>query len=587
MDLHRVPLVSSCSPPVQAVLREALTYRGRVLGCFALLVLGAALAGGKFLLLERLIQAGLDGRMELVGVLLAATVACWMIGHCACYAALIIGMQFERFVGTTMVHRALGNLLDRSPRSMRQIEANHAVHFLRTGLTTISRVLRSMLNAVTQLVIALFGIAACFWLEPIVGGICLVSGLPAMAWAARHIRKQQRGKAQAMEAERQLHLRLCRVFEALPQVKLYGAGPQQFERLTDLVRKQKRGDQMLVQAQRRTSLEMNLIAALTGLLIVAAGGWLMTRGAASVAGITALLALHQSVFVALRLVLSHWGNAEENSDFLTKLQESRKPLDGQDSEARPVMPLTGRIATVSCTAASFAVGETVLIAGVSCRLEAGRLYGVAGPSGSGKSMLLHLLSGHSRPKAGELRFNDLDVRNLDPEDLGMRIALVSWPPLLLDGGTLADNLRLARPEATDDELIDTLGRVAFTDDLTRLNRVGGLAAILGREGVQLSVGQLQRLALARALLRAPEVLLLDEPLTGLDPLSAEQVLDSLAEYAETHLVVLVAPTATVLRRCDELLITDAGRLIAQAPVATVMEDARLRALAFPEVALAA
>jgi ABC-type bacteriocin/lantibiotic exporter with double-glycine peptidase domain len=101
------------------------------------------------------------------------------------------------------------------------------------------------------------------------------------------------------------------------------------------------------------------------------------------------------------------------------------------------------------------------------------------------------------------------------------------------------------------------------------------------------VGQLQRLALARTLLRAPELLLLDDLLTGLDPVSAETVLRSLHAFAQEHLVVVVAPSELAWRRCDELLITEAGRLVAQTTPDDAARDPKLASLLFAGASVAA
>ncbi len=575
-------------PPVtRTVLRETLRYPRQVAAYVLLLALAAVLSSGKFLVLNQLVAAGMNAALVVVAWLLAATVACWVLAHLAVYGCTAIGMRFERTVGVELVTRALLGLLSRSADGLRQFEPNQAVHLVRSGLKAFARKLRGTLTLLNQLVIAAFSLAAAFWLEPLLAGTGLVAGLATLAWAVRHVKQQQRAARESLLGEKQLHGRLWKLFEALPLVKLYGAGDRQLDRLLAPVRRQKHGEQRVLAAERRASLEVNLAAALAGLLMLLEGAWLLHRGSTTVADLTAVLMAQQAMFANLRMALAAWGQAEEGNDFLAVLLQTQRRLK---KSATALQRLTRPIETIECQDAVFAVGETTLLGEVSCKLTRGRLYGIAGPSGSGKTMLLHLLSAGSRPKTGRLLVNHTDIGDLESIDVGRRIALVTWPPLMIDG-TLAENLRLAKQDATDADLRQALEQVGFDGDLARLEqlgeRLGGLNAALGRAGVQLSVGQLQRVALARALLRRPEVLLLDELLTGLDPHSVARVLASLRAYAEERLVVLVAPADIVLRHCAEVLVTNNGKLCGQFPVDDVRADSEVARLLLAEQPLAA
>jgi ABC-type multidrug transport system fused ATPase/permease subunit len=307
-------------------------------------------------------------------------------------------------------------------------------------------------------------------------------------------------------------------------------------------------------------LEIHLASALTALVILALGAVLIHQGWTTIAEATTILVLNQSIFTGVRQIVLQWGHAEENSDLLAMLLTG----ESEDSAATSPSgrPITEPIQSIECIEAAFAVQELVLLQKVTCRLEAGRLYGVSGASGSGKTMLLHLLAGTAHAASGRVLVNGNDTQELDLHSFRRRVALVTWPPLLVEGGTIAENLRLARRDATDDDLRECLRLAAMETDLVRLESVGGLAAKLGRAGVQLSVGQMQRLAIARALLRKPDVLLIDDLLTGLDPETCGQVMQSLRSYARSHLVVIVAPHERIAEMCDELLITRAGSLAA-------------------------
>ncbi len=545
---------------------------GQVALYFAALLAAGGLTSLRFLMVSWLVQAGLDGDMPAVGTYLGCLVAVWLLGQAAEYGATSISLLFERSVGVQVVRDKVEALLEEARDVARALDAHHVVHLLRNGLVVVARTLRSALGAVHRLILALMTAAAALLLQPECGLVCLTIAFGVVPWTARLIGQQRRGASSALQAQQELHARLCRLFSALPQIKLYGAGKMQLDRLAEPISRQLGGEEVSLRAQRRATLETNVAAAVTGLLLIGLGGWLLTVGRTTLADLAALLVLHQSLFLGLRQSLHQWSLAEENSEYLAQLlnrdntsasafSAGSLPTDPEDRGTK-LATLSEPIHEIVCDAAALAVEDLVLIKDVTCRLQLGKLYGVAGPSGSGKSMLLHLLSGRARLHSGSLRYNGFKVESLDPASLSSRITLIAWPPLVVQG-TLAENLRVAKPAATQEEIGEALRMAALDRDIEQLQPAGGLEAPVGRKGVQLSVGQLQRLALARAFLRSPEVLLLDDLLTGLDPETSCRVLESLKKWCHQHMVIFVVPNESALPWCDELLIVRSGRFIAQ------------------------
>jgi ABC-type bacteriocin/lantibiotic exporter with double-glycine peptidase domain len=556
----------------------------QVVAYFAALLAAGGLASLRFLMVSRLVQAGLDADMPAVGMELAGLVTVWLLGQAAEYGATSISLLFERSVGVQVVRDKVEALLEEARDVARPLDAHHIVHLLRNGLVVVARTLRSALGAVHRLILALMTAAAALFLQPECGLVCLLFAFSVVLWTARLIGQQRRGASAALQAQQELHARLCRLFSALPQIKLYGAGQRQLDRLTEPISRQLSGEEVSLHAQRRATLETNVAAAITGLLLIGLGAWLLTVGRTTLADLAALLLLHQSLFLGLRQALHQWSLAEENSEYLGQLLSRENapasalstgslPTDVQDQGSKTAA-LSEPIREIACEAAALAVEDLVLIKDVTCRLHLGKLYGVAGPSGSGKSMLLHLLSGRARLHAGSLRYNGLKAENLDPVDLSSRIMLMAWPPLLVQG-TLAENLRIAKPTALQEEINEAICMAALDRDVEQLQAAGGLEAPVGRKGVQLSVGQLQRLALARAFLRSPEVLLLDDLLTGLDPETSYRVLESLKSWSQQRIVIFVLPNESALSWCDELLIVRSGRFIAQTTPHEVQSHADL------------
>lgn len=200
----------------------------------------------------------------------------------------------------------------------------------------------------------------------------------------------------------------------------------------------------------------------------------------------------------------------------------------------PVDRLTGDIELLN-VAHTYPDGRASL-GGLSVRIPSGSLVAVVGENGSGKSTLLSLLLRLYQPDRGEIRIGGESISNFQLRSYRDQIAYVPQD-LVLFGGTIRSNITLGRPDATDDEIRAASDAALFTPVLDRFP--DGLETILDEDGSSLSGGQARRLMLARAGLRDASILLLDEPLSGLDPEARETVARAIANIAggRTTLVV--------------------------------------------------
>ena len=188
-------------------------------------------------------------------------------------------------------------------------------------------------------------------------------------------------------------------------------------------------------------------------------------------------------------------------------------------------------------------------------LPPGRRVAVVGPSGAGKSTLAAVLFRFRDPDAGSVHLDGVDLTALEPERARTVISGVPQDPHVF-AGTVRANLLLARPSATDAELTAVLDRVRLTGALAP---AGGLDADTGVRGDRLSGGMRRRLALARALLADPRVLVLDEPTAHLDPATRDAVLDDVLAATEGRTVVLITHDPAGLDRLDEVVELSAPR----------------------------
>jgi ABC-type multidrug transport system fused ATPase/permease subunit len=212
-----------------------------------------------------------------------------------------------------------------------------------------------------------------------------------------------------------------------------------------------------------------------------------------------------------------------------------------------------------------------VLKGVSVAVERGGALVLVGPSGSGKSTLLRCLNRLVEPTGGRVRFDGQDVRSLDPRELRRRAALVMQTPVLFEG-SVRDNLRL-RPAGTPGDFSEAGLASAAAE-------VGLDKRLLDRDAATLSGGEKQRVTIARALLRDPQALLLDEPTSALDPPNAALVMETISRLRERRRLTIVAAThqTDLVRRLGgSLLYLVRGEVLAHERPDGAATDVRLQA----------
>ena len=195
---------------------------------------------------------------------------------------------------------------------------------------------------------------------------------------------------------------------------------------------------------------------------------------------------------------------------------------------------------------------------VSLDMRVGEIVAIVGPSGAGKTTLGSLIPGFLTPTRGRVRIDGRDLATLDIDSVRSHVAYVFQEHLLL-AESIRENLLLANDDATEDDMLRALelaGCMAFVRELPE-----GIDTALGLSGNTLSVGQQQRLCIARGLVRDAKVLILDEPTSALDPETEQQLFDSLDRIAEARLLVVIAHRLSTIRRADKIAFLDEGVLV--------------------------
>jgi subfamily B ATP-binding cassette protein MsbA len=196
--------------------------------------------------------------------------------------------------------------------------------------------------------------------------------------------------------------------------------------------------------------------------------------------------------------------------------------------------------------------------GLTFAAQPGQVVALVGPSGAGKTTTLALLLRLYEIDTGAIRVDDQDIRSVQVHSLREQMAIVPQEPVLF-GDSIAENIRYGRLDATDDELraaAAAANALSFIDELPQ-----GMKTLVGERGVKLSAGQRQRIAIARALLHNPRILLLDEATASLDNESEALVQDALNRLMQGRTTIVVAHRLTTVERADLILVLDDGRIV--------------------------
>ncbi len=200
--------------------------------------------------------------------------------------------------------------------------------------------------------------------------------------------------------------------------------------------------------------------------------------------------------------------------------------------------------------------EEPVICDVDLRAGPGMTTAIIGSTGSGKTTLVHLIPRLFDATSGTVLVDGVDVRDLAPETLWSRMGIVPQRPYLFSG-TVASNLRFAKPDATDDELWDALKIAQGADFVSAMP--GGLDAVIDQGGTNVSGGQRQRLSIARALVRKPEIYLFDDSFSALDLATDARLRAALAPHTTDATVFLVAQRVSTIIDADQILVLEDGR----------------------------
>jgi ATP-binding cassette subfamily B protein len=291
-------------------------------------------------------------------------------------------------------------------------------------------------------------------------------------------------------------------------------------------------------------------------VIIGYGGWLETKGIVTIGTISAFVLYLNNVFEPINQLSQLYNVVQSAGAALQKIFEvlDTRPTLRERTGAVDLPPASD----IVVDDVSFAYGDNdPVLRDVSLTVGAGERLALVGPTGAGKSTLAKLIARFYDPVQGAVRVGDVDLRDATFQSLRRRIVVVPQEGFLF-AGNLRDNVRVGRPEASDDEVADALRALGLYERFAAFPE--GLDTEVRERGSRLSAGERQLISLARAALADPTILILDEATSNLDPGTEHQVEQALERLTEGRTVVVVAHRLSTAARADRIAVINDGVL---------------------------
>ncbi|MEV5506237.1 ABC transporter ATP-binding protein [Streptomyces orinoci] len=302
-----------------------------------------------------------------------------------------------------------------------------------------------------------------------------------------------------------------------------------------------------------------LIVNLSSVAVLYFGGHRIDSGHMQVGALTAFLSYLMQILMAIMMATFMFMMVPRAEVCAERIQEVLTTESSVVPPLAPVTELRGR-GQLELRGVEFRYpgAEEPVLKDVSLLARPGEITAVIGSTGSGKSTLLGLVPRLFDATAGEVLVDGADVRDLDPVLLSDAVGLVPQKPYLFSG-TVASNLRYGKPDATDEELWHALEIAQARDFVEAME--DGLNSPISQGGSNVSGGQRQRLAIARALVRKPEIYLFDDSFSALDYATDARLRAALARETEDATVLIVAQRVSTIRDADRIVVLDEGRVV--------------------------
>ena len=343
-------------------------------------------------------------------------------------------------------------------------------------------------------------------------------------------------------------------------VKLFGKEQQEYERYEQVNSKMIKLNIKERMAGRWFFMVLSTVTNIGPMLLYLVGGILIMKkdSTLTVGDITVLVALLGKTYMPVNSLLNiqvDWMRSMalfsrifEYFDMPVEIENPESPKEPERSDGEVVF-----------SHVDFSYdSERQILHDVSFKLKGGRSMAIVGPSGSGKSTIINLIPRLYDVQSGYVTFDGVDVRELDLGFLRSSVGVVSQETYLFNG-SIRDNLLYAKPDATEEELVEACKKANIYDFIT--GQEAGFDTMVGNRGLKLSGGEKQRISIARVLLKDPALLVFDEATSALDSISERKIQDAIDPIIRERTSILIAPRLSTILAADEIYVLKDGRIV--------------------------
>jgi ATP-binding cassette subfamily B protein len=431
-----------------------------------------------------------------------------------------------------------------SPRFWARMKMGDVVSRINNDIAEVQRVSADSLLSVLSNVVFLIGSAAImFSLSPRLF-LVSVAAVPVSIWALQHYQHKLAGRVRAVrERSSDIGSFLIETLLGMRLVVSSHAETREVDRF-------RARNQSFLDALMSMQLTSFLAGAVPGTVLTLStailflyGGKLVIDRQITTGSLVALMAYHMRLLAPVQNLMGLYSNLVSGGVSLTRVWEL---FDHQPEivERPGALALAGARGEIEFDRVAFRHGGTTVLDELSFRVPAGTICAILGPSGAGKSTVADLLVRFYDPDSGAVRLDGHDLRDLSLASVRHSIALLDQSPYLYQA-SVRENIAYGRPEATEDEIYHAARAAAIHDRILALPE--GYGTVIAERGQTLSAGERQRIALARAILADPRVLILDEPTSALDEANERAIAETLVQVAEGRTAIIITHRASLAR----------------------------------------
>ena len=407
---------------------------------------------------------------------------------------------------------------------------------------------------------ASFTLVTMFVLSPLLT-LAVLPLVPVFLIARQHFRRRLAANADTVQSNRlawstflEEHL------SSVIPIQLLGQEKRQERRAFRLLARGVRSQQKLFTTSVWFTVWGSMAVVLAMCAVIGYGGEMVLSGTLSIGGLVAFYGLVTQLFDPLSGAADLYARAQKTFASVRQLKSGLELSPKRDECRCCRLSLAGSILPrlILPRSGLDIEGKRNMLHIPSLQILPGEQVAIAGENGAGKSTLAKLIARLYDPDSGSIRIGNVDIRNIQLKDLRQYVCYLPRDPVLFDG-TLSFNLRFVRPAAPDDELHEAIRSVGLSQFVAALP--DGLCQRIGPGGCQISGGQRQRLAIARAILQQPRILILDEATSCLDPSSERVVLGNIRRALRASTLIVISHRASTFSAFGRLLILSRGEIV--------------------------